>query len=113
MTEPFIWPEQFHLLKRIASQKPVVHCITNYVTARDVANLLLAAGASPIMADHEQEVEEIARISQALVLNLGTFKGSSMPAMMKAGKMAASLGHPIVLDPVGVGVSPPCGWRPP
>lgn len=105
MTEPFIWPEQFHLLNRIASQKPVVHCITNYVTARDVANLLLAAGASPIMADHEQEVEEIARISQALVLNLGTFKDSSLPAMIKAGKIAASLGHPIVLDPVGVGAS--------
>ena len=99
MTEPFLWPEHFHLLKRIASQKPVIHCITNYVTARDVANLLLAAGASPIMADHEGEVEEITRISQALVLNLGTFKDSSLPAMMKAGKMAVSLGRPIVLDP--------------
>ena len=105
MTEPFIWPEHFRLMEAIASKRPVIHCITNYVTARDVANLLLAAGASPIMADHQGEVEEITRISQALVLNLGTFKESSLSSMMKAGKIAASLGHPIVLDPVGVGAS--------
>lgn len=105
MTESFIWPESFHLMEKIASLRPVIHCITNYVTARDVANLLLAAGASPIMADHEGEAEEIARISQALVINLGTFKDSSLPAMMKAAKTNVSLGHPIVLDPVGAGAS--------
>ena len=38
MTEPFIWPEHFRLMEAIASKRPVIHCITNYVTARDVAN---------------------------------------------------------------------------
>lgn len=99
------WVLKQNLFARIRQQKPVIHCITNYVTAGDVANLLLAAGASPIMADHEQEAEEIASISQAEVLNLGTFRDSAAGAMLKAGLKAASLGHPVVLDPVGIGVS--------
>ena len=94
------------LLDEIRRQNPIVHCITNYVTARDVANLLLTAGASPIMADHEGEAKEIAALSQAMVMNLGTFKDSSLAAMKRAGKTAARLGHPMVLDPVGVGASP-------
>ena len=36
---------------QLRNQAPLIHCITNYVTANDVANLLLACGASPIMAD--------------------------------------------------------------
>ena len=99
------WVLKQNLFARIRQQKPVIHCITNYVTAGDVANLLLAAGASPIMADHEQEAEEIASISQAEVLNLGTFRDSAAGAMLKAGQKAASLGHPVVLDPVGIAVS--------
>jgi hydroxyethylthiazole kinase len=46
-------------LDRVRERRPLIHCITNYVTANDVANLLLACGASPIMADEPEEVEEI------------------------------------------------------
>ena len=35
---------------------PLVHCISNLVTANDCANVVLAAGASPIMADAPEEV---------------------------------------------------------
>lgn len=101
----FLWPESYDLFKEIRLLKPVIHCITNYVTARDTANLLLAAGASPVMADHPDEAEEIASISQAEVLNLGTFRDWALSAMLKAGKTAAGLSRPIVLDPVGVGAS--------
>ena len=45
-------------LDRVRERRPLIHCITNYVTANDVANLLLACGASPIMADEPEEVEE-------------------------------------------------------
>ena len=101
----FLWPQSFDLFKKIRLLKPVIHCITNYVTARDTANLLLAAGASPVMADHPDEAAEIASISQAEVLNLGTFRDWALSSMLKAGKTAAGLSHPIVLDPVGVGSS--------
>ena len=46
-------------LENVRCVAPLIHNITNYVTANDVANVLLACGASPIMADEEAEVEEI------------------------------------------------------
>ena len=46
---------------------PLVHCITNYVTVNDVANCILAIGASPIMADDIAEAADITSISKALV----------------------------------------------
>ena len=51
---------------------PVIHCISNIVTANDCANLLLAAGFSPVMAEEPLEMEEFASAADALVINLGT-----------------------------------------
>ena len=55
----------------IKEKRPVIHCITNAVTVNDCANILLAAGASPTMAHHPLEVEEITEGAAALVCNLG------------------------------------------
>lgn len=93
------------MISQVRGAKPVIHCITNYVTANDVANILLAAGASPIMADGKGEAEEISRLSQGLVLNLGTLKETAVEAMLIAGRTAVRLGHPVVLDPVGAGAA--------
>lgn len=93
------------LIAKIRIQSPLIHCITNYVTANDVANMILAIGASPVMADGEKEVEDIASICSALVINMGTLKEAAIPAMIKAGKRAASIGRPVVFDPVGAGAS--------
>lgn len=60
------------LSEKVREVKPLVHNITNYVTVNDVANVLLAMGASPIMADAKEEVADIASIASALVLNIGT-----------------------------------------
>ena len=92
-------------LENVRRQRPVVHTITNYVTANDCANLLLAAGASPIMADAPEETAQIAAMADAVVLNLGTLSVSKREAMLLAGKAAAAADRPIVLDPVGVGTS--------
>lgn len=93
------------ILANVAEKTPLVHCITNYVTVNDVANILLACGGSPIMADDEAEVEEITGICGGLALNIGTLNQRTIASMLKAGKRAAALGHPIVLDPVGAGAS--------
>ena len=82
-----------------------IHNITNYVTANDCANMLLACGAAPIMADDAHEVEEITSMCDGLNLNMGTLNSERIKAMINAGKRANVCGHPIVLDPVGVGVS--------
>ena len=93
------------MIDQVRLMRPIVHCITNYVTAGDVANMVLAAGASPIMADGVKEMEDIAAISHGLVLNLGTLKETAIEAMVIAGKRTAALGHPVVLDPVGAAAS--------
>ncbi|HWQ51355.1 MAG TPA: hydroxyethylthiazole kinase [Terriglobales bacterium] len=86
-------------------KKPLVHCITNYVTVNDCANILLACGGSPIMADDAAEVEEITAICSALDINIGTLNERTVKSMLLAGRRANQLGHPVLLDPVGVGAS--------
>lgn len=92
-------------LRRVKNAQPLVHCITNYVTVNDVANILLACGGSPIMSDEPEDVKEITSICSGLTINIGTLKKRSIEAMHIAGKQAASLGHTILLDPVGAGAS--------
>ncbi|MDD4701197.1 MAG: hydroxyethylthiazole kinase, partial [Desulfovibrio sp.] len=93
------------ILDTVRRCSPVVHCITNYVTVNDCANIVLAAGGSPIMADDEAEVEDVVALAQALVINVGTLNSRTIAAMLKAGRRANRLGRPVVLDPVGAGVS--------
>lgn len=93
------------IIAKIRAEKPLVHHITNYVTVNDCANITLGIGASPIMADALGEAAEIAAISKALVLNMGTLNERTIPAMLAAGKAANAAGVPVVFDPVGAGAS--------
>lgn len=93
------------ILTTISNQPPLVHSITNYVTVNDCANIVLACGGAPIMADDINEVEEIISICNALVINIGTLNERTVAAMIKAGKKANRLGRPVILDPVGAGAS--------
>lgn len=91
--------------ENIRKNAPLIHNITNYVTVNDAANILLACGGSPIMSDEPEEVEEITAICGGLNINIGTLNRQTIPAMFAAGKKANTLGHPVVLDPVGAGAS--------
>ncbi|MGL4336528.1 MAG: hydroxyethylthiazole kinase [Turicibacter sp.] len=93
------------ILNGVTGVKPLVHHITNYVTVNDCANMVLACGGSPIMADDKSEVEEITSICNSLVINIGTLNERTIKSMILAGKKANELGHPVILDPVGVGAS--------
>ena len=93
------------MLENVRAKTPLVHNITNYVTVNDVANVLLAGGASPIMADDAAEVEEITAICGGLNINIGTLNKNTIPSMFLAGKKANELGHIVLLDPVGAGAS--------
>ncbi|MDD3417604.1 MAG: hydroxyethylthiazole kinase, partial [Lachnospiraceae bacterium] len=92
-------------LKSVREMGPLVHNITNYVTVNDVANVLLACGASPIMSDDQEDVEDITSICGGLNINIGTLNQCTIPSMYAAGKKANELGHPVLLDPVGAGAS--------
>lgn len=93
------------MLENVRAKSPLIHNITNYVTVNDCANILLACGGSPIMADDPEEVEEITSICGGLNINIGTLNSRTIPSMLLAGKKANALGHPVVLDPVGAGAS--------
>ena len=96
----------FHDLEKIKETAPLVHNITNYVVMNTTANALLAIGASPVMAHAVEEVEDMASIAGALVINIGTLSRDWVQAMIKAVQTAASKKIPIVLDPVGAGATP-------
>lgn len=91
--------------QNLKHKRPLIHVINNYVSATDTANLLLACGARPIMADAPEEAAEISASCDGLCINLGTLSASRLEAMLKAGQTANTLDIPIVLDPVGVGAS--------
>jgi hydroxyethylthiazole kinase len=90
---------------RIRGEKPLVHNITNYVVMNTTANALLALGASPVMAHAVEEVEEMAAIARAVVINIGTLSPPWVEAMVRAGRVARDRGIPVVLDPVGSGAT--------
>lgn len=92
-------------IENVREISPLIHNITNYVTVNDVANIILACGASPIMADDSEEVEDITSVCTALNINIGTLNRNTIPSMILAGKKANELNYPTVLDPVGVGAS--------
>jgi hydroxyethylthiazole kinase len=92
-------------LDRIRERTPLVHNITNYVVMNDTANVLLAVGASPVMAHAPQEVREMVGYAGALVINIGTLEDAWVESMVAAGHAANERGIPIVLDPVGAGAT--------
>lgn len=94
------------VLKNLREGSPLVHHITNYVTVNDCANVTLAIGASPVMADDINEVYDMVSIASSLVINIGTLNSRTIESMLIACKRANELNIPIVLDPVGAGATP-------
>ncbi|WP_298519976.1 hydroxyethylthiazole kinase [uncultured Methanobrevibacter sp.] len=92
-------------LTEIKAKNPLTHCITNSVTINDCANAVLAIGGSPFMAEDAEELEEVVTIADALVINIGKLSKEQIKSMNVSAKVANETGTPIVLDPVGVGVT--------
>lgn len=90
-------------IQRVRERTPLIHNITNLVVTNSTANALLAVGASPAMVEAVEEVDEFARIADALVINLGTMTPERGHAMGVAAAAAREAGTPWVLDPVAVG----------
>lgn len=93
------------LLFAVKERKPLVHHITNYVTVNDCANVVLALGGSPVMADDKRETEDMTALASSLVLNIGTLHSESLVSMILSGIKANELGIPVILDPVGAGAT--------
>lgn len=92
-------------LENLRKTAPLTQCITNIVTVNDCANAVLAIGASPLMSNDEDEQKEIAKINNAIVINIGTLTKNQISGMYASADAAKEYGKPLVLDPVGVGIS--------
>ena len=92
-------------IRLLRQRRPLIHCITNGVSLNDCANILLAAGAKPVMAEAPQESAEITAHSDGLVLNIGMLTELKLEAMLRSAKAAKQHGIPVMLDPVGVGAT--------
>lgn len=101
LTPSDLWAD----ISAVRERAPLVHSITNFVVMNLNANVLLAAGASPVMAHAHEEVQAMAGIAQALVLNIGTLEPAWIESMRLALQTASQRGIPTVLDPVGAGAT--------
>jgi hydroxyethylthiazole kinase len=98
--------EQTHqILTELKKKKPLILNITNYVTMEFVCNGLLSIGASPVVSQAEDEMTDLLRISQAVVINPGTLNNEFISLCKRACEIANELNLPIILDPVGAGAS--------
>jgi hydroxyethylthiazole kinase len=95
----------YEIFEKVRKDKPLVHHITNWVTICDCANMTRAFGALPVMAHAKEESGDMAAISSALVLNIGTLSPELIESMIVAAKSANRKGIPVVLDAVGVGAT--------
>jgi len=97
-----IWED----ISAVRQKSPLVHSITNLVVINFTANVLLAAGASPVMAHAHEEAGDMTSIANALVLNIGTLEPYWVESMKLALAEATRRGIPAILDPVGAGATP-------
>ena len=88
------------VLASLRDQKPLVHCITNYVAMNIAANVVLAAGASPAMVHAPEEIADFTPICGALTINIGTLSTPWLASMIAAATLAHAQNIPWVLDPV-------------
>eukprot|EP01134_Creolimax_fragrantissima_P003193 CFRG3193T1 len=103
-------------LKSIKQTKPLVHCMTNYVSMDIVANVLLAASCSPAMIHAVEEAPKFSAFcaenvaNGAVYINVGTVSPPWAEAMKASAAECDRLSIPWILDPVGVG-APPLQFR--
>ena len=95
----------WEFVENMRCKRPLIQCITNYMSMNVMANSLLAVGASPAMVHAKEEVADFARISSGMLINIGTLSEAWVTSMEKGAQEACSIPIPWVLDPVGCGAT--------
>ncbi|CAI5975839.1 unnamed protein product, partial [Closterium sp. NIES-65] len=103
--DPALAAAAWKALVAVRASRPLIHCITNFVSMDAAANTLLAAGAAPAMVHSLEEVEEFASLASALYVNIGTLSPNWVDSMKRAANVISARNRPWVLDPVGCGAT--------
>ncbi|KAL2213424.1 Hydroxyethylthiazole kinase [Sarocladium strictum] len=93
------------VIKKVADTTPLSHNMTNLVVQNFAANVALAVGASPIMANYAEEAADLAKLGGALVVNMGTVTPDGLKNYKQALEAYNAADRPVVLDPVGAGAT--------
>ncbi|KAK3997261.1 Hydroxyethylthiazole kinase family-domain-containing protein [Cladorrhinum sp. PSN332] len=93
------------IIKKVHETTPLSHNMTNLVVQNFAANVALAAGASPIMANYGEEARDLCKLGGSLVINMGTVTPDGLLNYYKALKAYNLVGRPVVFDPVGAGAT--------
>lgn len=93
------------VVTKIGAETPLCHNMTNLVVQNFAANVALAIGASPIMANYGEEAEDLAKVGGALVINMGTVTPDGIKNFLQSLKAYNTAGGPVLLDPVGAGAT--------
>ncbi|KAF2844860.1 TMP-TENI-domain-containing protein [Plenodomus tracheiphilus IPT5] len=116
-SEPFFWLENnsdeiSHLLstaltatKKVKQTTPLSHNMTNLVVQNLAANVALAIGASPIMANYGAEATDLSKLGGSLVINMGTVTPDGLTNYTTALTAYNAAGNPVIFDPVGAGAT--------
>ncbi|KTC93133.1 MULTISPECIES: hydroxyethylthiazole kinase [Legionella] len=93
------------ILREIRKKKPFVFNILNYYPMELIASGLRSIGIYPLMSNAEQEVDELLNLASAVVINLGKLDDKFINLCYHICHSANANNKPIVLDPVGTGIS--------
>ncbi|GAB1320537.1 thiamine biosynthetic bifunctional enzyme [Madurella fahalii] len=93
------------IIKQIHDTTPLSHNMTNLVVQNFAANVALAIGSSPIMANYGEEAPDLCKLGGALVVNMGTVTPEGLANYVKALRAYNQAQRPVVLDPVGAGAT--------
>lgn len=94
-----------NVIKTVAQKTPLSHNMTNLVVQNIAANVALAVGGSPIMANYGEEAVDLAKLGGSLVINMGTVTPDGLKNYAQALRAYNLAGGPVVLDPVGAGAT--------
>ncbi|GAV26442.1 hydroxyethylthiazole kinase [Carboxydothermus islandicus] len=95
----------WEIREKVWDLSPLVVNLTNNVVTNFTANVLLAAGASPIMSEGIEEADDLVKIANAVVINIGTLHSRQVEYFKKAVYLANKYQKPLLLDPVGLGAT--------
>ncbi|HEY0188336.1 MAG TPA: hydroxyethylthiazole kinase [Cellulomonas sp.] len=110
MTTTTTWddPAVAEALAQVRERGPLTYGLTNYIAAPLTANLLLAAGASPIIGGTiEPTFRHFAAVADGVWINLAALNSDPAEALVGAATAAHEAGTPWVLDPITVGAGSP------